>query len=168
MTITITVGTNSYVSLVDAETYHTTYANTDWTGLTDDEAKKQALVLATQAVDLLYGTKFMSILASSSQALLFPRLQFTDNNGRLVSGIPSCLANAVAELALKQLNGDDIFPTANTTGNVKAESITVGGISIRTDKYAPASVEAYEGFNKVEIMLRPVLKQVSGNWSLRA
>lgn len=168
MTITLTVPTNTYVTLADADAYHTIYANADWTGNTDDEARKQALILATQSVDLLYGAKYLSIIASETQSLLFPRSAFTDNNGRYVTSIPTALKNAVCEIALLNLNGTNIFPIANTANNVKSETLQVGGVSISTQNYRANESETFEGFRKVDILLRAVLKQVPTSFRIRA
>lgn len=69
-TITLTVGTNTYVSLADAETYFVSRLNaSDWASATDDE-KAQALILATQNIDGLFlkGEKY-----DHDQTLQFPR-----------------------------------------------------------------------------------------------
>jgi len=166
MAITLTVGTNTYVSLEDADAYHTAYANTDWAGT--DELKKQALVLATQSVDLLYGSKYLGILADQAQALLFPRQSFYDNDGRNISGIPTSLKNAVCELAMMQLNDIDIFPVASTATNVKDETLKVGGISISTTNYRSNEGETFDGFRKIDILLRPILKAATGSWRFKA
>ena len=166
------IGANTYVSLADAETYHTNYANTDWTGNTDDEMKKQALVTATQAVDLLYGERYMStIYPDSAQALLFPRLWFMDTDARIVreNTIPECLKRAVYELALMQLNGVDVFPMQAIGSLVKTASVKVGDIATATEYFKAAEGESFAGFRKVDILLRPILKsKQAGSWRLRA
>ena len=165
------IGANTYVSLADAETYHTNYGNVDWTGNADDELKKQALVLASQAVDLLYGAKYMSgILPDSTQALLFPRMWFTDNDSRIVkeNNIPLCLKNAVCEIALLQMAGENIFPLASTGNLVKTSKVKVGDIETSTEYFKAAENETYSGFRKVDIILRPILKTATGGWRLRA
>jgi len=166
--ITLTLGTNTYITLADAETYHTTYGNVDWTSTVDDEAKKLALVLATQAVDLLYGQKFLSFVSVETQPLLFPRASFYDNDARYHTTYPTSLKNAVCEIALMSLLGADILPMASAAQNVKAESIQVGGISINTQNYKANEGESFEGFRKVDILLRPILRQQGSSWRLKA
>jgi hypothetical protein len=164
-------GANTYVSLVDAATYHATFGNSAWTDLTDDDIKSQALVLATQSVDLLYGERYDSaIFPSSTQELLWPRMWFTDANQRIVldGTIPKALKDAVAEIALLSLDGVDIFPLAATAQNVRDQTIQVGGISISTSNYRPNSGESFTGFRKVDIVIRPILKRTFAGWSLKA
>lgn len=168
MAITITVGTNSYASVAEADAYFTQFGNEDWTSITDEDQKAQALILATQSVDLLYGKKFASLMNSDSQSLLFPRVPFVDKDGRTISGIPSSLKNAVAEVALMQINGQDIFPEESETNNIKKSQVTVGGITLIGEKYAPGDSAAYDGFSKVEMILRPLFKSTSANWRIKA
>jgi hypothetical protein len=162
---------NTYISLADAEVYHTAMGNVDWTTNTDDEAKKQALVLATQSIDLLYGSKFESyIYFTSNQSLLFPRAQFWDANYRLVTDatIPAALKNAVSEVALMQMAGTNIFPMQSTTGLIKSEDLKAGKVSISTTYAKPQQGESFEGFRKIDLIIAPLLKQTAGNWGLKA
>jgi hypothetical protein len=157
----------------EADAYFETYGNLawddgpNWDGF-DDEAKKQALVLGTQAVDLLYGAKYMSYIALESQPLLFPREQFYDNDGRTVNGIPACLKNVVAELALKTLSGEDVFPIESTSNNTKISGITVGGIAINRQTFKADAGETFDGFRKIDILIRPIVKQKNPSWRIKA
>ena len=163
---------NTYVSLADADTYHTNLGNTDWPDTTGDEEKKQALILATQAIDLLYGVRYMStIYPDSKQVLLWPRLWFMDANARIVkeNTIPAAIKNAVCEVALMHLQDLDIFPQQSTTSLVKLSHIKIGDIANQTEYFKPAEGESFTGFRKVDITLRPVLKSAqTANWSLKA
>lgn len=70
MAVTLTVGTNTYITLADADTY---FANrlysTAWTGATDDDCSR-ALIMATKAIDrcFLKGKR-----KAEGQTLAFPR-----------------------------------------------------------------------------------------------
>jgi hypothetical protein len=159
-----TPNANSYCSLDEANDYHTLYNNLDWAG-TDAELE-QALILATQSVDLLYGPKYLSWKKIESLGpLLFPRLWFYDNNYQIVTQdmIPQALKNAVCEIALLQLSGLDIFPQANTDGNVKLGKVKVGDIEIENQYVGKRSsdgseVETFAGFRKIDLILQPLLK----------
>jgi hypothetical protein len=179
MTITLVVetglkptGANTYLSLADADSYHSNLGNTDWPDATGDELKKQALILATQSVDLLYGSRYMSsIYPDSNQVLLFPRMWFIDANARinLEHTIPACLKNAVAEIALMQLNEVDIFPQASITSLVKTKSVKAGDIATATEYFKGTEGESFSGFRKIDIILRPILKTAqAASWRLRA
>jgi len=84
MPINLVVGTNSYLSIADAEEYFTTRIRSDsWYGATEDE-KAQALITATRQIDrlALRGTKKLS-----SQALAFPRYPNTEVSQRVKDAI---------------------------------------------------------------------------------
>lgn len=75
MSITLTVGTNTYISSADADTYFSTRLySTAWTGATADN-KAMALIEATKKIDrqILKGIK-----AVSTQTLEFPRAFYVD------------------------------------------------------------------------------------------
>ena len=70
MAVTLTVGTNTYISLADAKTYFGTRLYADvWTAATDDN-KSIALIMATSKIDRL---KLRGQKAIYDQALQFPR-----------------------------------------------------------------------------------------------
>jgi hypothetical protein len=156
-----TPNANSYVSLEEADNYHTLYNNLDWAG-TDAELE-QALILATQSVDLLYGPKYLSWKKIESLSpLLFPRLWFYDNNYQIVTqnDIPPALKNAVCEIALMQLQGIDIFPQANLDKNVKLGKVKVGDIEVENQYVGSRGpeVESFANFRKIDLILQPLLK----------
>ena len=152
---------NSYVSRVDADSYHSLYNNTDWTGL--DADKEQALILATRALDLLYGPRFLSFKRITNVSpLLFPRMFFYDNNQHWVTEttIPQCIKDAVCEIALMHMNGVDIFPLPNTDSNIKSNKIEIGPIKISNDYSSNQGVtETFSSFRKIDLILWTVLKQ---------
>lgn len=166
------LGANSYVTHTDADAYHAIQGNDVWIATTDTDLIKQCLILATQAVDLLYGARYQScIYPDSTQALLFPRMWFMDANARIVkeNTIPKCLKDAVCEVALMQLNGDDIFPLASTSNLVKLKKIKAGDIASDIEYFKAAEGESFAGFRKVDIILRPILKAPQeASWRLRA
>ena len=94
MAISITVGTNSYISLADAETYFEGRLNSDsWDDASEDN-KNRALVSATRNIDrqFLEGEKY-----SSDQILEFPRT--IDET----TTIPTSVEEATCEEAISQL-----------------------------------------------------------------
>lgn len=161
---TLTLETNTYVSLAEAEAYFAAYPNDNWAGEQAD--KEQALINATQSVDALYGDKYMSEIADNAQSLLFPRLQFYDQNRRIVSGLPTSLKNAVCELAILSLSGVDIFPEPSQAGLVQQEDLQVGGVGISTTYFKAPTGASYDGFRKVDLMIRPLLKKPSAVWRI--
>lgn len=174
---------NSYMSVAEADAYHLVMGNTAWPqpdedGEEDAEAakvalKETALIQATQSLDLNYGDRYKSYPTYQDQSLQFPRMAFNINGWQVVNStdIPKDLKNALAELALKQINGDDIFPQASKDENVKSVSKGLGPLKKDITYFKAAEVESYSGFNKVERILAPLLipkKQTtkSGTYSL--
>ncbi|TDK63548.1 DnaT-like ssDNA-binding protein [Sapientia aquatica] len=153
---------NSYVAIADADAYHTLYQNLDWAtdGSIPDATKQLALMHASKACDLLFGQQYLSMPATSAQAMLFPRFTFVVNQRQLISSttIPPQLKNAVCELALLYLDGTDIYPTPNTTAQVQSESIKVGDITNNTTFAHAPNVEQFTGFWHVEMLLTPIMK----------
>jgi hypothetical protein len=164
-TLTVEDGTglanaNSYVSLADATEYHVARGNSDWTGTDDDLSA--ALALAWDSLHLLYGQNFKgTLLPTTKQAGLFPRLPFTDNNGRLVlSGqIPACVIQAQCEIALLYVQGNEIFPIKNEAQNVAEQSAKLGDLATTTRYFKPVEGEMFPGFRKVDLVISPVLNK---------
>jgi hypothetical protein len=176
-------GANSYVTLAEADAYHALYGNTDWpqpvapaiplTPTPDEIAAEEAraallepaLILATQSLDLLYGHKYASCsVPNSTQALLFPRYTFYDRFGRIVNEntIPKSLKDAQCEIALLSFLGEDIMPLPNDDSNVESQDVTVGDVSTSVTYVTRAQGETYPGFNKVDKLLYPILKDAPG------
>jgi hypothetical protein len=150
-------GANSYISLIEANTYHTAYGNTAWdtSGGTDYTT---ALIVATQALDAYYGAKYESAIpVGSTQPLLWPRLIFWDKYGRIRQSatIPQEIKNAQAEFALLYSQGTDLFPQLNVESNLVDKIEKVGDVMIRSfyNKTTPVS-----NFRKVDLLLYAVLK----------
>ena len=148
---------NSYLSVADADTYHTLYGHDDWAGT--DADKGTALINATQSIELLYGQRYLSAPENSSQSLLFPRFTFVVNHIQLINTgtIPTQLKNAVAEVALMYLNGSDVFPTPNIAQALRSRTTTVGQISKSETYMGIPPVESFSGFNKIDLLLAPIL-----------
>lgn len=158
---TLVTNSNSYLTVAEADAYHTLYGNLDWAG--DDSIKEQALILATQSIDSLYYEKFLSCQISIDQSLEFPRFLAGITNEL----IPTCLKHATAEVALMQLNGVDIFPTPNTDNNLKSKTIEIsGGPKKALEWVKTPQSESYVGFNKIDLLLKRVLKKSDSNTPL--
>lgn len=94
MPVNLVVGTNSYISIADAEEYFVVRLRSDtWYGATENE-KAQALITATRQIDRL---AFRGVKKSSSQALAFPRYPNSE--------IPQRVKDAVCEEGFVILKG---------------------------------------------------------------
>lgn len=141
MPITLTVGTNTYLSLADAETYFATRLfSTDWTGT--DDIKSQALIMATKKIDrqILKGIK-----ATQTQALQFPRAFYVDDSysrqiGLTIDNIhgEGWYVETSVNQRIKDAQCEEAIAllAAGTTANKRAElqaqgvkSFTLGGLS---------------------------------------
>lgn len=95
---------NSYVSVVDADTYHSNRLHrAAWATAT---TKEQALMTATQFIDTYI--RFHGSRVSADQPLEWPRTDVYDRDGRLLPSdeIPQRLKDAVCEQAFAALTTD--------------------------------------------------------------
>lgn len=140
---------DSYVSLADAAAYFVRIGNTDWF---DDEA---ALVVGTQALDLLFQERFPSTILKQSQALLWPRVEFTGADGKRKVGVPAEVQKATCELALLHQQGTKLIGDPDREAQLEEVSQRVGDLET-TRKYL-AGVSTSK-LRKVSLLLKPVLR----------
>jgi hypothetical protein len=123
MALTTTPGdaaANSYVSLADANTYHTARANSAWTGT--DAAKEAALIRATQWLDGRYGDRWPGTRWKlRAQALDWPRIEAYDRDGTDIDydSIPPEVVAATCEAALRELATPGSLSPDVTPGTAK-------------------------------------------------
>lgn len=134
--MSLTVGTDAYVSVADCDAYHTALGNTSWTGL--DAAKEAAIRKATMWIDNAYRGRWKGIRCDSTQPLAWPRWDVTDEDGLYVdpATIPTAIANATCEAALRIIAGTDLDPDRDRGGRIKSES--VGSLSVVYADGAPS------------------------------
>jgi len=128
----LTVGTNSYISLEDAETYFTDRLNsTEWDSAIDT-IRSKALIQATQIIDQ---KDFLGYKSVSTQALKFPRTGLVDDGVAVDSStIPKRVKDAVCELAIWCLTEDYTEPD-DLAGY---QSIKIAVIEVQTRQGAKA------------------------------
>ena len=122
---------NSYLSVTDADQYHLEHsASTDWSGATEAN-KQKALRLATQYADSRYNGRWRGYKNTSTQALAWPRYSGVDSEGFVIASdaVPQRLKDAVAELALRVVQGDTLLADIAKPAAISSQSITVGPIS---------------------------------------
>jgi len=132
----LTVGTDAYVSLAACDAYHAALGNAAWTGL--DAAKEVAIRKATLWVDNAYRGRWKGIRCDTTQPLAWPRWDVTDEDGLYVDSatIPTAIANATCEAALRIIAGTDLDPDRDRGGRIKSES--VGSLSVVYADGAPS------------------------------
>lgn len=152
-------GTNSYATVLEAETYFGDRLDVSAWEEADDTRKSQALVTATAILD---DQPWIGRVASDVQPLAFPRSgsYFDPRIGaqqELSSAVPTRVVNAVYELAYHLLNNDGLL---DDTGNVV--DLQVGSVQLTTVKnpnLIPASVRR---------LIRPLLVNAGSNSWWRA
>jgi hypothetical protein len=103
----------SYISLAGANTRHTAFGNTAWTGT--DAAKEAALRRATAHMEQAYRQRWKGARLTQDQALSWPRYNALVDGFALASdAVPDAVAHACADLALKAL-ADDLNPDLTRT-----------------------------------------------------
>lgn len=139
----------SYVSVADADTYHTAHGNTTWTGV--DALKEAALVRATQALDARYSWQGFRLV--ETQALDWPRYDAYDVDGYYLSGVPQGIKDALCELALLEL----------VTPGELTESVEV---SVKREKVGVLETEYFErpttSYPAVDNALRRLIRRSGG------
>ncbi len=165
-TLDATVGgasANSYASVADADTYFTERLQaTGWTG-EDTDDKERALIMATRRIDQ---EQFQGAKNSSGQALKWPRVAATDDDGEEygTSTIATPVLHATYELALRLLNDDD--DSVDTFADTGLEEFTMA-------RAGPLDVERNRNFRagqlpaNVRRLLRPVLETSGATVILR-
>lgn len=146
----------SYLSVTDANTYHSARSNAAWTGA--DAVKEAALRKATAFLDGRFRERFKGRRRTKDQALAWPRVNVVDADGFDVASnaIPTALKHACAEAALLVIAGTDLTPVLEHGGAVQAESVQVGPIS--ESKTYRASAPALARYTKLDDLLGGLLK----------
>ena len=138
------VNADSYVSVEFADSYFSARGVTDWVGLTQ-EKKEQALIRATDFIDSVcqwYGKK-----STSEQALRFPRVNLRDYEGCEITGVPTCLKQAVCDTAFMSANGTELFQTQSENGDVVSENITQLSFTYSKTEKSTTSKTLYDSIN---------------------
>jgi hypothetical protein len=125
----LTKGTNSYVTVAEADAYFENRLDVAAWNSADDENKSKALITATGLLDELSWT---GVVEDSSQSLAFPRVgsYFDPKIGYSVSfdegTVPDRIVKATYELAYHLLNNDGLL---DNTGS--AVDLEVGRIKLK-------------------------------------
>jgi hypothetical protein len=128
----VVVGTNSYISVVDATAYFDArlYA-AEWTAATTGD-KEKSLIMAARQIDRL---AFLGSVTATGQAMAWPRTGVTDREGRAISStvVPQAVLDAQCELALATLRDD---PTQDN-GNLGVRRMKAGSVELEYSGAAP-------------------------------
>ena len=177
--MTFIVGTDTYVSLVDARSYVTKFGLTPLP--TDDAAAEQLLTQASYSLDRLYGNRYLGTKSTTAQTLAWPRLfanaaknphgsgewlyqtYDSDGNARDFTGLQPETANAAVELAVLIQAGESVNAQPDPAliyKRVKADTVEKEIHMAATSKYVT------NPFYGVELILRPLLINNTGSLSI--
>lgn len=101
----LTLAADTFITVTDADIYLGFRLRAAEWGAATEEQKEAALRMATAMISR---ERFMGCVASTTQALAWPRAGVTDQEGRMIpsDAIPAPVAQATAELALFLLRYD--------------------------------------------------------------
>jgi len=146
----IIVGTDSYISAANADTYWSNRNNSVWAAAASED-KEKALRFATEYIDGSYDGRWIGEHpGASSQVLAWPRNGALDSEGRSVTGIPQRVADATARLALDALT--DFLSAAEDRGG-RISRAAVGPLDVSYFRDAPAGT----AFPYLDLMLKSLL-----------
>lgn len=146
MTITVEDGTglagaDAYISVADADTYFSAINNAAWAAASTAD-KEYAIVQATRYMEKRFGTRWKGIIATSTQALGWPRDAIYDERGtELDDQVPLAIARACAEYAVHALTNDLIPPVVYPVAD--GAPVPFGKVSRIMQKVGPVLEDTY-------------------------
>ena len=138
------INADSYVSVEFADDYFSARGVSGWESL-ETPVKEQSLIRATDYIDNIfqwYGKK-----AVSAQSLRFPRVNLRDYEGNEITGVPTCLKQAVCDAAILVSSGTELFQTQNENGEIVSETITTLSFTYSQSEKALTSKTLYDSIN---------------------
>jgi hypothetical protein len=113
----------SYISVAEANTYHSDRGNSTWTSLLDPE-KEQAIRRAMDYLAQEYGERWKGYRVAVAQPLDWPRSSMVSRGVTIEQNvIPKLLKNAVAELAWRAAAKVQLIKDVSPEDRVKREKI---------------------------------------------
>ena len=130
--MTLTVGTDTYLTLSDAQVYFTGRLYLGAWAAASDEDREKALRMACRAIDR---EDYKGTLSTVTQTLAWPRAGVVDKDGReiAITAVPQAIRDAQCEAALAFLVDD---PNADD-GTAGVRSVTAGSVHVAYDGRAP-------------------------------
>lgn len=144
---------NSLVDVSYADSYCSERGLTTWAGT--NEVKQQALIRATDYLELRYSTRFLGQTNTLTQALSFPRDGATS--------VPTRIKNAVVQYAIRALKAGLMPDPAQsaTGGNVVSKETTVGPVTTKV-AYSADEPKAFQSYPEADSLVRTFLRPSGG------
>ena len=166
------VDANSYVSVAFAKNYFLERGITTFDDLFDEDIKA-SLILATDYIEMRFGSQFKGLKFDADQALSFPMVSYlgeaidkflydtVDPTLEIGVEIPVKVQRACCEYALRSRTTPLIKDVLSDS--VVSQRVKIGQIEKETN-FASNSKrpEAYNSFPSADLLLRPYLKSSSG------
>jgi hypothetical protein len=142
----LTVGTDTYITVDEADAYVALYhtstdaANVAWSSMSDGDKE----ILLRRSMDVLEAVPVTGAKITSSQALQFPRILFSVDEGGITeqASVPDAIKRAQAELACGLSVGRDTRASTRRSG---VTSVTVGSAS---ETYGGRMLTAIESWSE--------------------
>lgn len=152
---TIVSGANSFCTVAFADSYFATRGVVEWVG--SNTVKEQALIKATDYIELVYSDKFKSYILSDTQLLSFPRELY----GHIV---PDGIKKANCELALRSLVSNLIIDVSSesSVSRLKKKVVTIGPMVTSTEFATGITNSGVVNISKVNLMIRPFINSYNG------
>ena len=147
----------SYISIADMKQYWDNRGY-DYSALSDDQISI-LLNRSSQIVDGQYFVHFDGTRSSSTQALLWPRLdtEYPDQWTIASNAIPKEIPQAISEMAFAINGGTDPQPIQTDPGNIKRQSEKVDVITVSKEYM---DTRSHPKIPAVDDVLRPLLGNV--------
>jgi hypothetical protein len=127
----LVVGTNSYVTLAEAEAYFADRVNVAAWDEADSLVKEQSLITAAKQLNL---TRWVGSIADKAQTLAFPRIgsYFEPLFNEVVkmdgTTVPNRITTANMEQAYHLLNNDGVLDSSGSPDRIKVDVIELEGL----------------------------------------
>jgi hypothetical protein len=123
-------------SVAFVDTYNSEYNSVaSWISAAAD-VKERAIRLATQYIDEYYKKMWKGEKSSYDQSLTWPRVNVEDEDDYTIDSdvVPLKIQQAVAELSIRVVNGDDLFSDVKSpSGMIQSKKVKVGPIEVATE-----------------------------------
>lgn len=136
---------NAYVTTAFVDSYASDRGLTAWTGTATE--KEQKIVLATQYVDVRFGSRFANKKNTTTQALEFPRNSETT--------LPVKLQQAIAEYAIRATT--PLMPDPSSSGRTAIEETKELGPLKKSFKYQITGSTITRSIPLADSMIRTLL-----------
>jgi len=156
--MSVVVGTNSYISVSEADSYFSARNNSTWS-TADNADKEKALIESVQYMDNRFNYIGTQI---ETNPLAWPRYYAIISDGNFkgvsydASTVPQCVKDAQAELALDALS-QSLNPTLDRGGAIKREKVDT--LEIEYSDFAPTN----RSYNFAAMILSRVIAGNSTN-----